>query len=85
MVDETALIGALRSGHLAGAALDTYTYEPMRPDDPLLELARDPLQNLVLTPSIAAGTLTVTGHPRAGDYENIVAILTGQPLNNRLV
>lgn len=85
VVDELALIDALRSSRLAGAALDTYTYEPMRPDDPLLALARDPLQNLVLTPSIAAGTLAVPGHPRAGDYENIVAILTGQPLTNRLV
>ena len=85
VVDELALIDALRSSRLAGAALDTYTYEPMRPDDPLLALARDPLQNLVLTPSIAAGTLSVPGHPRAGDYENIVAILTGQPLTNRLV
>jgi len=85
VVDETALIDALRSGKLAGAALDTYTYEPMRPDDPLLELARDPMQNLMLTPSIAAGTLTMSGHPRAGDYANIVAMLEGKPLEYRLV
>jgi phosphoglycerate dehydrogenase-like enzyme len=85
VVDETALIDALRSGELAGAALDTYTYEPMRPDDPLLELARDPMQNLILTPSIAAGTPITAGHPRAGDYANIVAMLEGKPLEYRLV
>jgi phosphoglycerate dehydrogenase-like enzyme len=85
IVDETALIDALRSGILAGAALDTYTYEPMRPSDPLLELACDPMQNLVLTPSIAAGTLITSGHPRAGDYGNIVALLEGKPLQYRLV
>lgn len=85
VVDETALIDALRSGHLAGAALDGYTYEPLRPDDPLLALARDPMQNLMLTPHIAAGTLTTTGHPRAGDYTNIVAMLEGKPLTYRLV
>ena len=84
VVDEIALIDVLRSGKLAGAALDTYTYEPMRPDDPLLELARDPMQNLMLTPSIAAGTLTMSGHPRAGDYANIVAMLEGKPLEYRL-
>ncbi len=84
VVDEVALIDALRSGKLAGAALDTYTYEPMRPDDPLLDLARDPMQNLMLTPSIAAGTPTTTGHPRAGDYANIVALLEGKPLEYRL-
>ena len=39
VVDETALIDVLRSGKLAGAALDTYTYEPMRPDDPLAPIS----------------------------------------------
>ena len=52
VVDEAALIESLRSGHLAGAALDTYTYEPIRPDEPLLALARDPMLNLILTPHI---------------------------------
>ena len=82
IVDETALLDALRSGHLAGAALDGYTYEPLPPDHPLLALARDPMQNLMLTPHIAAGTLTV--QRRAGDYANIVAMLEGKPLKYQL-
>jgi phosphoglycerate dehydrogenase-like enzyme len=85
VVDEGALIAALRAGHLAGAALDTYTWEPLRADDPLLALARDPMANLVLTPHIAAGGVTAGSRGRAGDYDNIVAVLQGQPLRYRLV
>lgn len=85
VVDENALIDALRSGKLAGAALDTYMYEPMRADDPLLALARDPMQNLILTPHIAAGSGDSSNKGRTGDYANIVAMLEGKPLKYRLV
>ncbi|MBI5650904.1 MAG: hypothetical protein HZC40_10755 [Chloroflexi bacterium] len=84
VVDENALIAALRSGHLAGAALDTFTYEPMRADDPLLALARDPMRNLFLTPHIAAGTPIPGEIPRARDYANIVAVLRGDALKYRV-
>jgi D-3-phosphoglycerate dehydrogenase len=48
IVDEKALLGALRSGHLAGAALDVYEEEPTRN----LELVK--LENVVCTPHIGA-------------------------------
>ncbi|MBX3001482.1 MAG: hypothetical protein KF893_23375 [Caldilineaceae bacterium] len=80
VVDEPELIDALRSGHLAGAALDTYTYEPMRPDDPLLALARDPATNLILTPHTAAGGISTRPTGRADDYANILALIEGHPL-----
>lgn len=50
LVDETALYAALKSGHLAGAALDVYENEPPK-NSPLLEL-----NNIVFTPHLGAST-----------------------------
>ncbi len=83
-VDEDALAAALRSGQLGGAAVDGFTWEPVQPHNPLLALARDPMCNLVLTPHVAAGAITITGALRQGDYVNIVAALKGEPLRHRL-
>lgn len=47
IVDETALIAALRDGPLAAAGLDVFTEEPLPPDSPLRGL-----DNVVLTPHI---------------------------------
>ena len=78
MVNEDDLISALRSGHLAGAALDTYTYEPLPKDSPLLAVQREaePV-NLLLTPHVAAGT---DGGHRKSEYTNLVRQLAGEPL-----
>jgi D-3-phosphoglycerate dehydrogenase / 2-oxoglutarate reductase len=51
LVDEPALIAALQSGHLAGAALDTYAIEPLLPDSPLRSMP-----NVVLSPHVAGQT-----------------------------
>lgn len=84
VVDEVSLTAALRAGHLAGAALDTYTYEPLRPDDPLVELARDPMSNLILTPHVAGGGVTIGARGRVQDYDNIMALLNGEPLQHQV-
>ena len=49
IVDRAALIGALKSGHLGGFALDPLYEEPGRSDDELLQF-----DNVMLTPHTAA-------------------------------
>ena len=85
VVVEEALAEAYAEGHLYGAAVDTYTFEPITSDSPLLPLARQPQANLVLTPHIAAGAAAANAVGRSEDYDNLVRILRGQELVGRLV
>ncbi len=52
IINEEALVEALRSGHLGGAALDVFVQEPLPTDHPLLTLP-----NVVLTPHLGASTV----------------------------
>lgn len=79
-VDENALADALRSGHLGGAAVDGFTWEPVPPDNALIALAQDRRRNLILTPHVAAGAVPGTGQVRAADYINLKAVLEGRAL-----
>lgn len=84
-IDETDLAAALQTGQLAGAALDTYEWEPLLPTNLLVRLAHDPSMNILLTPHTAAGALakaTRVEHSgeRSQEYTNIVRLLNGQSL-----
>ncbi|WP_233116424.1 2-hydroxyacid dehydrogenase [Aggregatibacter actinomycetemcomitans] len=52
LVDESALLAALESGKIAGAALDVLVKEPPEKDNPLIQAAKR-LPNLLLTPHVA--------------------------------
>jgi D-3-phosphoglycerate dehydrogenase len=57
LIDEDALVDALKSGRVAGAGLDVFQQEPIPDDHPLLQL-----ENVVLSPHIASRT--GAGHHR---------------------
>ena len=75
VVDQAALREALRSGEIAGAALDVTEPEPLPPDDPLLDAP-----NLLVVPHI--GSATVRTRARMADMavDNLLAALDGKPM-----
>lgn len=75
IVDEAALVAALRTGALAGAALDVYDQEPLPSDHPLRSL-----RNTLLLPHI--GYVTTDGYRIFYEHvvEDIVAWSAGQPI-----
>ena len=56
IVDEPALIEALKSGHLAGAGLDVTAVEPLPPGDPLWKAP-----NIIITPHNSAASRLTDG------------------------
>jgi phosphoglycerate dehydrogenase-like enzyme len=84
-LNEADVAEAVRSGRLGGMATDGYAWEPIRSDNPLLPLARDPRCNVILTPHIAGGELSAHRDVRVKEYTNLVRLLRGEPLLNRLV
>jgi D-3-phosphoglycerate dehydrogenase len=75
LLDEEALLEALRSGHIAGAALDVFGEEPY--SGPLLEL-----DNVVVTPHLAASTGEAQDRAGLIVAEQIVAALDGGLVTN---
>jgi phosphoglycerate dehydrogenase-like enzyme len=74
LVDEPALIEALRAGRLGGAGLDVFVQEPLPADSPLLGL-----ENVVLTPHAAWVTYEATERLIEAPIDNVLAFLAGQP------
>ena len=74
LVDETALDAALRSGQIAGAALDVTQVEPLPASSPLRQAP-----NLVLTPHIAGSTRQSIAAMKAMAVDNAARVLRGEP------
>ncbi|MGH9398906.1 MAG: phosphoglycerate dehydrogenase, partial [Thermoanaerobaculia bacterium] len=72
LVDGAALVAALQSGHLSGAALDVFEPEPPDPDDPLLKLS-----NVVATPHLGASTVEAQERVALQTIEGLLAALAG--------
>src|SRR5262249_37546568 len=70
IVDEEALYEALKSGHLSGAALDVYRYEPVPTNCPLLEL-----ENILWSPHIAGCDLAYIIHEAEAVLANIATFV----------
>ena len=78
LVDEQAVVDALRSGKLAGFAADVVSVEPMQPDNPLLQAKG---QNIIVTPHIAWATHEARERLLATVTANVGAFVEGAPQN----
>jgi len=78
IVEETALLEALRAGRIAGAAVDVLSEEPPHHGNPLLGTS---LPNLLVTPHIAWASLNARQRLIEEIAANISAWLNGSPRN----
>ncbi|HEX6142437.1 MAG TPA: phosphoglycerate dehydrogenase [Geminicoccaceae bacterium] len=78
LIDETALYDAIRSGHVAGAALDVFAHEPAR-ESPLFEL-----DEVVVTPHLGASTSEAQEKVAVQIAEQIADYLTTGAVVNAL-
>lgn len=75
IIDELALIAALREGRIAGAGLDVYAHEPLTDDSPLRRLS-----NTVLMPHQGHNVREFYAVAYHDVVENIEAFLAGKPI-----
>jgi phosphoglycerate dehydrogenase-like enzyme len=76
IVDEAALIEALKTGKIRGAGLDVFAQEPLNPKHPLLHM-----ENVIATPHLAGGTRGTSHRRGKVAADNIVRVEQGlQPL-----
>ena len=76
LVNEQDLADALNAGKIAGAAVDVVSFEPIKPDNPLLTA-----KHCIITPHIAWASLEARKRLMQATAENIRAFLAGTPVN----
>ena len=74
LIDEDALLAAVRSGQIGGAALDVLAVEPPPPDHPLLHDER-----ILVTPHAAFYSEAANHDVRVRAADEVVRVLRGQP------
>ena len=79
MIDETALLSALESGQVTGAALDVFTEEPPG----LTALVSHP--QVVATPHIGAQTAEAQQRAARDLAEEVIAAVNDEPLRWKIV
>ena len=79
LVDEDALVGALRSGQLLGAGLDVFREEPLPPESPLWAM-----ENVIVYPHSASTSYLENGRIVDLFCRNLRRYLDGEPLLNQL-
>ncbi|HEX4033606.1 MAG TPA: D-glycerate dehydrogenase [Solirubrobacteraceae bacterium] len=77
VIDQAALIEALRSGTIAAAAIDVTDPEPPPPGDPIFDTP-----NLLVVPHIGSATRTARARMTELSVENLLAGLAGLPMPN---
>ena len=77
IVDEEALINALKNGEIAGAALDVFEKEPVDPKNPLLSM-----ENVLTLPHIGSSTEETIDAMAMVAARNLLAGLSGQRPEN---
>src|SRR5581483_10117967 len=73
IIDQPALVRALREGWIAGAALDVAAVEPIPAGDPLLSAP-----NVVLTPHIGSASIATRSRMASMAVDNVLAALRGE-------
>lgn len=77
ILDERALVAALDSGKVAGAALDVFENEPLKPDHPLLRF-----DNVVVTPHLCASTREAEARAAMDICRQVASFLLDGELRN---
>lgn len=77
IVDELALIDALRRGHVAEATLDVFATEPLPPESPLWDM-----ENVLITPHLASIALPASAAMQIA--ENVRRVKAGEPVLSRV-